>query len=172
MGLIQTARVLAAMAKGAIRSTAGAIRRGITGFPALTWIRRRWAPLTSPESSTIYKVAKGSISAGAQQQALGESGTVNPADVPQVPPAGAPPGMGGTVSYDVRVQLIDPATGRQHWATVYVQSSGYLTFAQIAAEAGASVQEVVNDSDPRSRWVAASAGGGPSIYIAGIVNYR
>lgn len=169
--LSYTARALKALASGALRSIAAIIRRGLTGLPGISWIQKAFAPLTKREAGSLYQTAKQYISAGFQQTALQPTGVVNPADVPLVPHGGQPAGTQAEVVYDVRVPLVDPATGRRHWATVYVHSSDFLNFAQIAAEAAASAQEVVNTSDPTKHWVSPIGFGPGGIQIAGVVNY-
>jgi hypothetical protein len=169
--LTYTARALKALAAGALRSIAGIIRRGITGLSGISWIQKAFAPLTKREAGSLYQTAKAYIQAGAQQTALQPTGIVNTADVPSIPPAGVPRGGLGTVEYDVRVPLVDPATGRRHWATVFVSSVHFLTFAEIAAEASAASQEVVNKSDPTHHWVSPIGYGPGGIQIAGVANF-
>lgn len=164
-------RVVGALARGALRSISGAIRRGLAGLPLINWIRRKFAPLTPTEAGILRGVSAQSIAAGAQQQAVAPTGIVNPADVPQLPPEANPSVQPGTVEYDVRVPLVDPATGRVHWATVYVQSSDYLTWDEIAAKASAASEVAVNESDPRGSWVAPIGYGPGGIQVVGVAVY-
>lgn len=164
-------RVIAALARGALRSIIGAIRRGLAGIPLVNWIRGKFAPLTATEAGVLRGISVEAISAGVQQTAVAPYGVVNPADVPQLPPEAAPTVQPGTIEYDVRVPLSDPATGRIHWTTVYVQSGDWLTYEQIAAEAIAASETAASESDPRGRWTPPIGYGPGGVQVISVVYY-
>lgn len=171
MALTSFPRVIAALAAGALRSIAGAIRRGLGGLGLFNWIRQKFAPLTSTETSQLYQLSAQYVSAGAQQSGLGPAGRVNPGNVPHLLPGAGPNFQPGSIVYDIRVNTIDPATGRGHWVTVYVESSAWLTNDQIAAEASFAAGQALNNYEIRGPWlppVGYSPGG---IIVVGIATY-
>ncbi|HET6917661.1 MAG TPA: hypothetical protein VFH56_16360 [Acidimicrobiales bacterium] len=113
-------RVAQALASGALRSIAAAIRRGLSGLGLFNWIRRKWGPLTSPEASVLYQSGVNAVKAAQVQNTLGQAAPINPALVPQVPGAFQLYPESVQFIYDVRLGWLDPTTGEQRWYSVYV----------------------------------------------------
>jgi len=124
-------RVIAALARGALRSIAGAVRFGLARLGLTNWIRREFAPLTGTEAGLLGRLAQKYLSAGAQQQAMPGGMAINPADVPRVTEAGMPPGSTGAIQYDTRVHWRDPVSGREDWSTVFIDTGAFLTLDQL-----------------------------------------
>lgn len=127
MAITDFPRVLAALAGGALRRIASAIRRGLAGLKIINWIRRKFAPLTSTEAGILRQTATKYLAAGIQQNALPPGTALNPADVPSVSPGGMPQGATGSVQFDTRVNWRDQSSGREYWATIFIDAQDLLT---------------------------------------------
>ena len=127
MSLTQFPRVIAALARGALRSIAGMIRRGLERLGLINAVRRTFAPLTSTEASTLIKTTRDYLAAGVQQNALPPGASLNPANVPSVTKAGLGPLATGSVQFDARVNWRDQSSGKEYWASVLIDAGGLLT---------------------------------------------
>ena len=139
MGLTDlTVRVISALARGALRSFAAALKRLGAGLKLFNAIRSRWGPLTSQEASTLYNLGQQYVSAGKLQSGLGPAGVVNPQNVPLNPSLQSLTGPGNIVQYHTVVQLFDPALSQTSYVTIFVNSPDWLTTQEIAQEAGSA----------------------------------
>lgn len=155
MALSDFPRVIAALARGALRSIAGQLRRGLGGLGLINWIRRTFAPLTTTEASLLRQATDDYLSAGIQQNALPPGASLNPANVPSVTAGGMPSGSTGSVQFDVRIHWEDQVTGRDHWATVFVDSGSLLTNQDLLNQIDQAF------SDMTGRYIYEKGGGTP-----------
>lgn len=162
-------RVLAALASGALRSIVSAIKRGLSGLGLFNWIRKRFGPLTSGEGSQLYNLGNSYAQAGLQQSAIFPQAIINPANVPQATQYVASFGPNILVQYDVRIRFLDPATGREKWATSYVNSDIWLPYDQLQQEALASLQQRISDKDYERKLQTDIASVFQGLVVVGII---
>lgn len=134
MSITQFPRVIAALARGALRSIAGMIRRGLERLGLVNAIRRTFGPLNSTEASSLIRLTRDYLAAGMQQNALPPGASLNPANVPSVTMEGLGPQATGSVQFDTRINWHDPTTGRNKWLPVLIDSLGLLTNLDLAAK--------------------------------------